>query len=900
MDDKNVLISAKDNGVSLKQHTDDILKAFEKLKDKINQNDDIINCIKWVIKLHDLGKVLPYFQIVVLENNDYQPWEVDKDLNIYHSLSSILFINQEKLKEKLSNDDKTLQYVLSAIAYHHWKNSLEMDLRYGGEKFEKLLNFEYKQKLVENLKIELEELLNNENTNIIQFNENMCKGLSNGLSFSDYVIPPYQLYWLPKRIELDEEGKKKWILISGFLQRCDHYASFCEEEQFNNIEHIEIENIKYNEILNKVKSKIGTNNSIWQEKKLSDNNYRENLILVAPTGIGKTEFAFLWSNGEKFFYTLPLRAAVEQIFERANIIFGENKVGLLHSDADVYLLGVNYNYERLKVYEVAKELSYPVIISTGDQFFPYGLRPPGYERIYATFYYSRLVIDEIQAYDPRATAIIVKFIEDIYKLGGKFLLMTATLPEYVKKEIKEKIKTNDTKNYIELNIYEEEKTKYQNLKKHKLSFLSISNKKEDNSIDFIIPDEILKDIISKAKENRILIITNTIKQAENVYQKIKNLGREIKDEKGNITEYEFNFDSKQKKEKIKINIKNENIILFHSQFTLNEKQKIKTEIETKFKNPKDPNEIEGKILVATQVIEAAIDIDADILYTEICPMDALVQRMGRVLRRYKENFSLNENDEPNVYIFLFKDGYESGNGRVYDTELIEKTLIYLDNPQCNIKNIYSETNPNKTTDDNLESNNIEKRKNSKKKENSFFNFENLTNIKNNGNYTLLLSEYQKYELVTKLYANLDSNGRYLSKFYETLSILDAGFMSDRKEEAQKIFREIMNADVIDISKKVDFLNKIYNLIQNNNFTYTIFKKEIIANFVISIPYWNLEKIKKGFVSDWIDEIKIESYQDAKKLGKIKEKIKDWCKNIFIVNFKNKNNKKNDERENNIQ
>ena len=100
--------------------------------------------------------------------------------------------------------------------------------------------------------------------------------------------------------------------------RCDHFASFCEEEENNQFE-IEIKGESYSNIKQKMvkQFKLKNENEIWQvdlieKEKLHD----KNVVLIAPTGSGKTEFSYIWSQGEKTFYTLPLRSAVNQIFKR--------------------------------------------------------------------------------------------------------------------------------------------------------------------------------------------------------------------------------------------------------------------------------------------------------------------------------------------------------------------------------------------------------------------------------------------------------------------------------------------------------------------------------------------------------------------------------------------------------
>ncbi len=854
--------------VSLKEHTDNVGTAFGDLEFKINDKPHLKELIKIAIKYHDLGKVCPYFQIRTLGNEKYLPFDVST--NIYHSLFSVLWIDKNKLREEIKtiegikeeDVDDYQRFVLSAVAYHHWKESFEDLMRFGGNDFERMKELlERKTNGKTNEKILIDNLRKEGFEGIEEVDIKMLEGLSNGAAFANYVIPPYQLYWLPKRIDITKEKEKEWILLAGFLMRCDHFASYKETEKEEcKIENkgIKPEEIKRN-IIKGIVSKVAFFNAndskqFWQSKTISEYG-TENTILIAPTGSGKTEFSFMWSNGEKFFYTLPLRSAVNQIFERAKKIFGEDKAGLLHSDADVYVYSEEDEANSYKLYEQSKQLSYPAMISTGDQFFPYALRPPGYEKIFATFYKSRLIIDEVQAYDPKSAAIIVKFIEAVVRLEGKFLLMTATLPDYIKEAIEERVEQFGIKLPGEIDLYEDEK--YKKLKKHRIAIHLIENEEKDFSFD----ESIFSKIINIANDGkRVLVILNTVKQAQYVYKGLtETYASEMKDR----------------------------IWLFHSRFTLADRKSKELELVNKeFKNPKDEfSEKMGKILIATQVVEASLDIDADVLFTEIAPMDSLVQRMGRVLRRKKDDYSYDKM-EPNVKVIVFRNGYQSGGDYVYKNELIEKTYILLnsfdqvfdlDKQQLDqiIAKYYVASKFLWEEESEIK---VGNKKKAKGKKNVVPAEEPILELPNKV-YSILLSEYEKYLLVSKLYSILNKEGMYLKKFYETLSILDSGYMSDRKSEAQKMFREINTFSVIPADKKECLIEKIKEFCDNTKYkqigTYTKFKKEILSEFVVSVPAYSQPTTKDYYNSFeyWLKDIDLSAQW--------KSKIKHWCRDIYF-------------------
>ncbi|MFH7882502.1 MAG: CRISPR-associated endonuclease Cas3'', partial [Candidatus Aenigmatarchaeota archaeon] len=445
-------IWAKSDGETLKEHTDKVKEKIKSLIEKVNsfylpnegllkdiltdgeRKEEILELFELAAIYHDMGKISPKFQNNV-GNPDFTGKNFIEFPDIPHSFLSPAFFDKDKIK-KFENLVKFLEcdyrgllkIFLSTIAFHHWReNYVERFLN----KWELVEKFFEKFKNSNNYKDFIDEL------------KNIHSEITSDLDshYNKLLIPPDNLAFLVKELAEDLTATEKnfFILLKGFLHRADHFASSYLENE------IEIEPSGFSEVENKVKEEIKrralekynkniTDKDIWQLKKVKGLE-NKNVFLKATTGVGKTEFALFWSKGKKLIYVLPIRTAVNAMWKRLRNIFSEDKVGLLHSDALFYLEDIrehsrdeNFS-ESFISYELARNLCYPGIVATADQFFTAGLKYPGYEKIYSTLAYSYVVLDEIQLYDPRIAAIIVKTLEEITKLGAKFCIMSATLPD---------------------------------------------------------------------------------------------------------------------------------------------------------------------------------------------------------------------------------------------------------------------------------------------------------------------------------------------------------------------------------------------------------------------------------------------------------------------------------------
>ncbi len=73
-------------------------------------------------------------------------------------------------------------------------------------------------------------------------------------------------------------------------------------------------------------------------------------------------------------------------------------------------------------------------------------------------------------------------------------------------------------------------------------------------------------------------------------------------------------------------------LLFHARFAMCDRQRIEAEVMGLFGPLADAATRRGRVLVATQVIEQSLDLDFDLMVTDLAPIDLMIQRAGRLCR----------------------------------------------------------------------------------------------------------------------------------------------------------------------------------------------------------------------------------------------------------------------------
>ena len=366
-----------------------------------------------------------------------------------------------------------------------------------------------------------------------------------------------------------ENHKNELIFLKGLLNACDHLSSAGE----NSIRLLPF-------IAETLELKIPREK--WRPIQKQANQIRGNLLLRAPTGYGKTEAALLWADANahwikkgvsnRIFYVLPYKASINAMYDRLLGYFKSPElVGVLHSSSAYYLYASNLEYKRLS--SLYQKIFTPLKVTTPFQimkaFFGVGF----FEMTLSELANALLIFDEIHAYEPNVLGIILAMLELLKKYKTKTLVMSATLPDFIEELFAEVLHPR------KLKVSDEEADYFT---RHRVKIV-------DGAID-----DNLQVLVQEFKRKNLtpaLIACNTVDRAVEVYKQLKSLGYRV--------------------------------MLLHSRFTYGDREGLERRLRNNL----------NSFVVATQVVEVSLDISFKTILTEPAPLDALIQRFGRVNRQ---------------------------------------------------------------------------------------------------------------------------------------------------------------------------------------------------------------------------------------------------------------------------
>ncbi len=568
----------------MKEHVDDCLLIWERLQtvfpqiSKLQLSYDFWRVLRLAIVCHDLGKGHVDFQKLL--RGESNQWRKQR-----HELFSLPFIDG-------LDEDKHIQELIRLVVAGHHKDYEQLWLKYICDFYESEEDAFGLPGVSGRLDYETEFRKNVHDKQLIQF-----AAEEYDVRLGKFVISH------PERIFLCYQGQIKkmntsnpayfdLLLLFGGLKHCDHLGSARVQELL----HISDEQFCF---LDHKRVSLQALGADFYDHQLACANVTGNLILTSPTGSGKTESAIIWLRQQmkhfgqgRVYYILPFTASINAMYERLGSEMGQSYVGMLHGKLSDYLYEYfdDFQYSLSQKKEKIDELKdkfrtlvTPVKVVTPFQLLKHLFGLKGFEQGMFEMVGSYFIFDEIHAYSPDVFAQIKVLLQYAVKhLRVNVMVMTATMPTFLKKELEEAIG--------EFTEIQASDSLYRQFIRHQLLL-------QDGLLTENL--ELIRQALNDNK--KVLCVCNTVKNAQLVFNELN----------GEV----------------------ENAVLLHSAFNGQDRN----EHELQLKNGEVDQSI--RLLVGTQAIEVSLDIDYDIIFTEPAPIDALIQRFGRVNRKRKKGRS---------------------------------------------------------------------------------------------------------------------------------------------------------------------------------------------------------------------------------------------------------------------
>ena len=363
-------------------------------------------------------------------------------------------------------------------------------------------------------------------------------------------------------------------------------------------------------------------------------------ILEAPMGLGKTEAALsvayqLCKNGinNGLYFALPTQLTSNKIHHRITS-FLENTIGketvqsLVHGNAwlkeDKNLRlaprngGIDSEYperesndteEALRWYSsTRKALLAPFGTGTIDQAL-LAVLPARFAALrYFALAGKVVVIDEVHSYDPYMSSLIDRLIAHLTSAGSTVIILSATLTAKRRKQLVHAMGATEPSPPTAYPLITKVSSGSTTATHHP------SSEKLPSKTIYLVHNTLTDDSESAYWQSiadlaeggaNIVIIRNTVALAQSTYRQIKSA--------------------------LTARISDANVGIIHSRFPQWQREKNENSWTDRL-GKSDATRPQGCVLVSTQILEQSVDIDADLLVTDLAPVDLILQRIGRLHR----------------------------------------------------------------------------------------------------------------------------------------------------------------------------------------------------------------------------------------------------------------------------
>jgi CRISPR-associated endonuclease/helicase Cas3 len=270
-----------------------------------------------------------------------------------------------------------------------------------------------------------------------------------------------------------------------------------------------------------------------------------------------------------------------------------------------------------------------------------------------------LVLDEVHAYDSYMLAIIERLVSWAAAMGTSVVLMSATLPSAMKQRLvrafgDKHLTEEDSRAYPSVTWVERgSRPRTVRVEPADVSRRSVGLDRvamHDVNDPGGVCSGLVRDAV--AAEANVLVILNTVRRAQDAYGLLA-------DEVGA-----------------------ERVLLLHARYRQVERERRERQVLDAYgRTGERPR---GSLVVATQVIEQSLDVDFDLVVSDVAPVDLLLQRIGRLQRHARAGTRPAGYDEARCRLVLLDppvgDGVptpDAGTLRVYHEHAVLRTLVAL-------------------------------------------------------------------------------------------------------------------------------------------------------------------------------------------------------------------------------